>query len=167
MKALLVIGTGRAERNTPRVAKFLEKYLEGKEWLTKTADVIDYPTTVTTINRDDEKTIDWKERVDWSDVMFLLMPEYNHGYPGELKLLLDRLYEEYKGKKVVLCGITAGDLGGARVVEHIIPVLQAFQVDIAHNRLYVSRLHKILSEDGDLLEPGLDGRVDKIIEELS
>lgn len=54
-----------------------------------------------------------------ADGLVIVSPEYNHGYPGEMKLMLDQLYKEYNRKPVGICGVSSGALGGARMVEQL------------------------------------------------
>jgi NAD(P)H-dependent FMN reductase len=42
--------------------------------------------------------------------MVIVTPEYNHGYPGLLKHVLDSNLKEYIHKAVGLCGVSAGGL---------------------------------------------------------
>jgi len=74
---------------------------------------------------DDERAKPWREVATNADGFVVVFPEYNHGYPGELKLLWDMAYDEYKGKPVAMVGVSAGGLGGTRGIENFIPVLVA------------------------------------------
>ena len=42
-----------------------------------------------------------------ADALVLVVPEYNHGYPGLLKHALDTNLEEYIHKAVGICGVSA------------------------------------------------------------
>src|SRR4051812_47314172 len=53
--------------------------------------------------------------VERADGLILVVPEYNHGYPGMLKHALDTNLKEYVHKAVGICGVSAGIMGGARV----------------------------------------------------
>ena len=50
--------------------------------------------------------------VERADALILIVPEYNHGYPGLLKHALDMNMKEYIHKAVGLCGVSAGPFGG-------------------------------------------------------
>ena len=63
--------------------------------------------------------------IDRSDGLVIVSPEYNHGYPGSLKHALDTNYREYVHKPVGLVGVSSGALGGARMIENLLPVLRA------------------------------------------
>ena len=59
-----------------------------------------------------------------ADALVLVVPEYNHGYPGLLKHVLDTNLHEYIHKAVGVAGVSAGIFGGARAIQNIIPVLR-------------------------------------------
>lgn len=61
----------------------------------------------------------YREKITRADGLIIVSPEYNHGYPGELKLLLDRAYKEYAHKPVGICGVSSGIMGGGRMVEQL------------------------------------------------
>lgn len=54
----------------------------------------------------------------------LVVPEYNHGYPGLPKHALDTNLKEYIYKAVGVCGVSAGGFGGTLVIENLLPVLR-------------------------------------------
>ena len=59
-----------------------------------------------------------------ADGIVIVAPEYNHGYPGVLKSILDVLLKEYIHKAVGLVGVSAGPWGGTRVIEAMVPVVR-------------------------------------------
>src|SRR5436305_7308582 len=59
-----------------------------------------------------------------ADGLVIVAPEYNHGYPGLLKHVLDTNLKEYIHKAVGICGVSAGGFGGTRVIENLLPVLR-------------------------------------------
>src|SRR5690242_12331019 len=59
-----------------------------------------------------------------ADALILVVPEYNHGYPGLLKHVLDSNLKEYIHKAVGICGVSAGGFGGTRVIQNLLPVLR-------------------------------------------
>lgn len=58
----------------------------------------------------------------------VLSPEYNGGYPGELKNALDHLFHEWAGKPVLL--VTYGGGGGARCQAQLRAVLEALRMRV-------------------------------------
>src|SRR6059036_4268659 len=59
-----------------------------------------------------------------ADGLILVVPEYNHSFPGLLKHVLDTNLKEYIHKAVGVCGVSAGPFGGARMIENLLPVLR-------------------------------------------
>ena len=52
-----------------------------------------------------------------ADGLILVVPEYNHSFPGLLKHVLDTNLKEYIHKAVGVCGVSAGPFGGARMTK--------------------------------------------------
>ncbi|HST34078.1 MAG TPA: NAD(P)H-dependent oxidoreductase [Solirubrobacteraceae bacterium] len=59
----------------------------------------------------------WAEKVDAADGYLIVTPEYNHGYPAELKNALDQVFPELNRKPVAFIGY--GNTGGARAIEQL------------------------------------------------
>ncbi|TFY70132.1 hypothetical protein EVG20_g2871 [Dentipellis fragilis] len=70
-----------------------------------------------------DSTRQWSAFVSSCDALVFVTPQYNWGYPGELKNALDHLYWEWQGKSVVL--ITYGGLGGGKCAEQLKQVLES------------------------------------------
>jgi hypothetical protein len=62
--------------------------------------------------------------VNRADALVIVAPEYNHGYPGLLKHVLDTNLKEYIHKAAGIVGVSAGIFGGARAIQNLIPVLR-------------------------------------------
>ena len=56
-----------------------------------------------------------------ADAIVIVVPEYNHSFPGLLKHVLDSCLKEYIHKAVGVVGVSAGPFGGARVIQHLLP----------------------------------------------
>lgn len=56
-----------------------------------------------------------------ADAVVVIVPEYNHSYPGPLKTALDNTGPEWHGKPVAFVSY-GGISGGLRAVEHLRPV---------------------------------------------
>src|SRR6266571_8360850 len=111
----VILGTARKGRASENVAKFVFGEVQKREGVeTELLDIRDlgFPT-------DDAgeaiKHPGFSETMAHADGLILVVPEYNHGYPGLLKHVLDSNLKEYipqGGRRVRrLCG----RLGGARV----------------------------------------------------
>ncbi|PYE19185.1 NAD(P)H-dependent FMN reductase [Williamsia limnetica] len=56
--------------------------------------------------------------LEHADGFVIVTPEYNHSYPGELKILIDAHRSEWKHKPVMFVSY-GGMSGGLRAVEHL------------------------------------------------
>jgi len=101
-----------------------------------------------------------------ADGLVIVAPEYNHGYPGILKHVLDSNLKEYIHKPVGLCGVSAGGFGGTRVVESLLPVMRELGLVTIFWDVNVSSAGKAFDESGNLLDQALPRRIDKMLSEL-
>jgi NAD(P)H-dependent FMN reductase len=100
------------------------------------------------------------------DGLILVVPEYNHGYPGLLKHALDMNLEEYIHKAVGICGVSAGPFGGTRVIEHLLPVMRELGLVTTFTDVNFGNIKKVFSDDGRLQDDGFVRRVGKFLDEL-
>ena len=63
----------------------------------------------------------FSSKIDRADGLVIVAPEYNHGYCGLLKRVLDSCLKEYSHKAVGLVGVSAGPFAGTRVIENCFP----------------------------------------------
>lgn len=71
---------------------------------------------------------EWSKFVKSCSAFAVVSPEYNGGYPGELKNSLDHLYHEWADKPVIL--LTYGSGGGLRVSEQLKLVLTSLKLEV-------------------------------------
>src|SRR6187200_559034 len=106
------------------------------------------------------------EKMNRADGIVLVAPEYNRGYPGLLKHVLDTNLKEYIHKAVGVCGVSAGGFGGTRVVEALLPVLRELGLVTIFWDGNFSGAQKLFDESGEILDSGYVQRVDKFLKEL-
>jgi NAD(P)H-dependent FMN reductase len=154
------------------VARYIISVLEERDDVsTELVDVRDHLQTAITIppwgeGGADEVGSAWKNIVEKSAALILIIPEYNHGYPGELKLLLDSLWSEYKGKPVAMVGVSKGTLGGARVLDHIKPVLVEMHLQPIRESVSFSKVGEAFNEDGSIKNEKTTEYVQKVVTDL-
>lgn len=84
---------------------------------------------------------------------YFVVPEYNGGIPGVLKLFIDacsvRQYAAsfHGGKKAALVGISAGRSGNLRGLEYMTGFLNYLKVAVLPNKLPISVIENLLTED--------------------
>ncbi|MGH9957011.1 MAG: NADPH-dependent FMN reductase, partial [Pyrinomonadaceae bacterium] len=108
----------------------------------------------------------WKEAVIEADGLVIVSPEYNHGYPGTLKAVLDLLLKEYIHKAVAFVGVSAGPWGGTRVVEAMVPMVRELGLAVTFTDLNFPKVQTKFADDGTLLDQAYEQRVNDFLEEL-
>jgi NAD(P)H-dependent FMN reductase len=101
-----------------------------------------------------------------ADGLVIVCPEYNHGYPGLLKHLLDSCLKEYIHKAVGLVGVSAGPFGGTRVVENLLPVMRELGLVTIFWDVNFSNVQQVFDESGELRDRAFLRRIDKFLREL-
>jgi NAD(P)H-dependent FMN reductase len=135
-----ILGTGREGAMSQKVAEFVVE--EAKNYgfeveFIKVKDWLDKPYTG---GMSEEKRNKASEILKNSQGFLIISPEYNHSFPGELKLFLDEFYEEFNHKPVGICGVSSGKLGGARMVESLRLVLIELKMIPLRNAVYFSNV---------------------------
>lgn len=87
-----------------------------------------------------------------ADKFLFVMPEYNGGFPGILKLMIDAstIPKAYYGKKAGLVGVSSGRAGNLRGLEHFTGILNYLQIQVLHNKLPISKIETLIDSDGIL-----------------
>jgi len=163
----IILGTAREGRESEKVARFmLEKALAfGLD--SEIIDVRDYRLPATDNTKTSAEAIRLKEVVLKADGLVIVSPEYNHGYPGELKMMLDMLYEEYFGKPVGICGVSSGVFGGARMIEHLVATCVRFHMLPTGEVLYFPKVQELFDEAGAIKKEAYHRRANKFLAVLA
>lgn len=115
LRIIVLLGTARTGRQSEKVAAVVRACAEGHGFAVDFVDVKDHLQSFT-----EEREIKaWSQKVLAADGLIIVSPEYNHGYPGELKLLLDSAYAEYNHKPLGIVGVSDGPAGGIRMAEQL------------------------------------------------
>ena len=109
---------------------------------------------------------EFSDLIDGSDGLVIVSPEYNHGYPASLKHALDTNYTEYVHKPVGLVGVSTGVLGGARMIENLLPVLRAVGLVPIRRDATVGNVASAFGADGSLQDESARRRIDGMLSEL-
>lgn len=162
----LILGTPRQGRQSEHVAKFLLSEMHKRpEIETELIDVRELKMTFQDAG-ETMKDPEYSKKMLRADGLVIVVPEYNHGYPGALKQALDTCLEEYIHKAVGLCGVSAGPFGGARVIENLLPVMREVGLVVTFTDVNFSKVGDAFDEAGNLKEEKYVGRVAKFLNEL-
>ena len=163
----LILGTGREGRYSEKAVNFvLGEIRKRPEIETELIDVRDYRLTATDNTETSPTAKKFEEKVLKADGFIIVSPEYNHSYPGELKMMLDMLFEQYAKKPVAICGVSAGMLGGVRMVEQLRLVMIEFHMVPIHNAVYFSSVKSLFDDNGVIKDQSYGLKVQKLLDEL-
>ncbi len=162
----VILGTGRTGRMSGPVAHFVHGELRQRaEVETELIDIRTIPVRSEGPTAE-HKDVAFAAKMQRADGLVLVVPEYNHGYPGLLKQVLDMNLEEYIHKAVGLCGVSAGPFGGARVIENLLPVLRELGLMTTFTDVNFGQARKLFDDQGKLLDEAYVRRVGGFFDEL-
>jgi len=164
----LLLGTPRKNRASENVARWVFSEMEKcGEIEPQFFDVCDfeiphgeYGTEIA------DRFPEWRDAIKRSDGLVIVTPEYNHGYPGSMKAVLDLLLREYVHKAVAFVGVSAGPWGGTRGIEACVPMVRELGLAATFTDLNFPAVKSKFDEQGNLLDPAYDGRVRSFLDEL-
>ncbi|MDQ3321140.1 MAG: NAD(P)H-dependent oxidoreductase [Acidobacteriota bacterium] len=164
----ILLGTNREGRQSEHVASWLFGKMEERVDIeTKFFDVRDFD-----LPRDDYGTAigknfpEWRDAIIRADGLVLVAPEYNHGYPGVMKSVLDLLLKEYIHKAVGLVGVSASPWGGTRVIEACVPMVRELGLAVTFTDLNFPQVQNKFDENGNLLDEAFNERATGFLDEL-
>ena len=162
----VILGTARQERRSEYPARLI--FEETKKRAGVETELIDIRSLKMRLDDAGEEMKDpaFSATVERADGLILVVPEYNHGYPGLLKHALDMNLKEYIHKAVGLCGVSAGAFGGTRVIENLLPVMRELGLVTTFTDVNFANVQKLFNEKGDLLDEKFIGRVNAFLDEL-
>ena len=110
---------------------------------------------------------EWRDAMTRADGLVIVTPEYNHGYPGTLKSVLDLLLPEYIHKAVAFAAVSAQVWGGVRVIEALVQTSRELGFAVTFTDLNFPRVHTLFDENGNLIdEKAYENRTKAFLDEL-
>src|SRR5882762_11972366 len=162
----VILGTARKGRRSENAARFVFEETKKRAGVeTEFVDICNIPMRLDDAG-EQMKDPAFSDLVTRADGLILVVPEYNHGYPGLLKHALDMNLEEYIHKADGICGVSASGLGGARVNENLLPVMRELGLVTIFEDVNFGGVAKLFDEEGNLLDQDYVRRVDKFLDEL-
>jgi NAD(P)H-dependent FMN reductase len=162
----VVLGTTRQGRMSAHAARFMFNQIEKRDGVI--TELIDIAQLNLRVDDAGEAVKDprFAASMERADAIVIVSPEYNHGYPGLLKHVLDSCLKEYIHKAAGIVGVSAGVFGGARAIEHFQPVLRELGLVSIFWDVNFGNVGKVFGPDGELLDEAYIRRADKFLNEL-
>lgn len=99
----------------------------------------------------DPNVREWSKLVASCDGFLILTPQFNWGYPGDLKNAMDHLYHEWRNKPIML--MTYGGHGGGKCGIQLRQVLQGLKMKVVANEVSIALPEEYIRGDARIL-PG-------------
>lgn len=162
----VILGTTRKGRMSAHVARLLVAEISKQAGVeTELIDICGLPLPT---NDAGEAIKDggFSSQMERADGLVIVAPEYNHGYSGLLKHVLDSCLKEYIHKAVGIVGVSTGPFGGTRVIENLLPVMRELGLVTIFWDVNFSTVHKAFDGAGNLLDTSYLRRIEKFLKEL-
>ncbi|HEV7684637.1 MAG TPA: NAD(P)H-dependent oxidoreductase [Pyrinomonadaceae bacterium] len=164
----VLLGTNRKHRHSVDPARWLVGELEKRaEIQTQLFDVSEFALPHDDYGQEiKDRFPEWRDAIIKADGLVIVTPEYNHGYPGSLKAVLDLLLREYVHKAVAFVGVSAGIWGGTRVIEAMVPMVRELGLAVTFSDLHFPKVESKFDAEGKLLDAAYEKRVQDFLDEL-
>ena len=164
----VLLGTNRKKRNSVHAARWLVGEMEKREEIeTRLFDASEFAFPQDDYGQGIKDLFpDWRDTIIKADGLVIVTPEYNHGYPGILKAVMDLLLREYIHKAVAFVGVSAGPWGGTRVIEAMVPMVRELGLAVTFSDLNFPKVEKTFDAEGKLLDLAYEKRAKDFLDEL-
>lgn len=164
----VILGTPRKNRESEHVARWVFAKMQGRgEIESQFFDVRDFELPRDGYGPEIKNLFpEWRDAIIRADGLVIVTPEYNHGYPGSLKSVLDLLLQEYIHKAVAFVGVSSHNWGGTRVIEACVPMVRELGLAATFTDLHFPFAGKKFDENGNLLDEAYENRVQGFLDEL-
>lgn len=164
----ILLGTNRKDRQSENVARWVfGKMQEHSDIETQFFDVRDFDLPKDHYGTEiGEEFPEWRDAIIRADGLVIVTPEYNHGYPGTMKSVLDTLLKEYIHKSVAFVGVSAGMWGGTRVIESCVPMVRELGLAVTFSDLNFPKVQDKFDEEGNLADEVYEKLVQGFLDEI-
>jgi len=162
----VILGTPRQGRQSEHAARLLAEEVAKRDGVE--TGLVDIRRLSISVNDAGEAIKDpgFSATVMRADALVIVAPEYNHGYSGLLKHVLDTNLKEYIHKAVGICGVSAGPFGGTRVIQNLLPVMRELGLVTIFWDVNFSSVQNMFDESGTLKEQVLPAANRRVFERV-
>src|SRR5215469_18712125 len=162
----VILGSVRSGRMSEHVARLLTSEIEKRSCVE--TELIDIAKMQLSTSDAGEaiKQPEFAGKMERAAAIVIVSPEYNHGYSGLLKHVLDSCLKEYVHKAVGVVGVSAGPFGGSRGIQDLLPVLRELGLAAIFWDVNFSTVQNAFHESGALRDQTYLPRIDKFLSEV-
>ena len=162
----VILGTARKGRMSEFAARLVCAELTKRSGVeTELIDICSLPLPVNDAG-EAIKDPGFSSKMKRADALAIVSPEYNHGYSGLLKHVLDSCLKEYIHKAAGVVGVSAGPFGGSRGVQDLLPILRELGLVTIFWDVNFGSVQTVFDSDGTLLDQAYLRRIDQFLKEL-
>lgn len=152
----ILVGTDRPNSNSAKFADYLQKKYEAAGASSRVFSLEDYPLQDLVggkYGKEIPSVKAFNDEVLSGDGLVFVVPEYNGGFPGILKMFIDYLPfpKSFLHYPIAFAGVATGAFGALRPVEHLQAVCNYRNAYGFPERVFMQRFHKIFV-DGEVTD---------------
>ncbi|MCB9169053.1 MAG: NAD(P)H-dependent oxidoreductase [Flavobacteriales bacterium] len=151
----ILSGTDRLDSNSYRLASIVRGIADRRGHPTDLFSLRDMPRDLDRIGPYGEPGPEMQAIIDrhirpFAKLMFVI-PEYNGGFPGILKLFMDSVHpRDFHGRQAALIGLSDGRSGNLRGLDHFATILNYVRVNVLWHKPRLMAFSSLLDGDGAL-----------------
>lgn len=133
----IISSTHRTNSKSLQISQYYQKALKEQNIDSQIVDLKEIPTDflvhgIYETNGKNEVFNVLRDKVQNTEKLIFIVPEYNGSFPGILKLFIDGLTYPHglKGKTAALCGLSAGPMGGTLALSHLTDILNYLNCNV-------------------------------------
>lgn len=147
----IVSGTDRPDSNAMSISRYLKRQYEEEGAEVEIVDLKEFPLDAVKggpYGKKNKPLSDFLRPIMEADGLVIVTPEYNGGYPGILKLMIDYLPFPEAFEKLPICfvGESAGTFGALRAVEQLQLVVGYRNAFLFPERVFIDRVKENFDE---------------------
>jgi NAD(P)H-dependent FMN reductase len=154
MNIAIISSSIRDGRKSHRVALYFKKYLEDKG--IAGVEILDlaryrfplFEERLSYQKSQPDSAMEFSGKINSSDGVIIIAPEYNGGYPASLKNVIDLLTREWYHKPVAISTVSDGSFGGAQVIVSLQFILWKMKAFVVPAMFPVPEVGKTFDESG-------------------
>ena len=155
----IIVGTNRRKSLSREIAEYYKNILIEKKVISQIVDLVDLPadfisTALYENNGKNENFNEIREKVQSSEKLVFIVPEYNGSFPGILKVFIDGLKypEGVRDKKAALIGLSSGVQGGVLAMAHLTDIFNYLGMNVLALKPKLARIEQNFLE-GKITNP--------------